>query len=557
MSCEPLKIIGPRGQKLYPSPMDKPGKYPTIWPLQRDIKRSISQYDHAEKVTICAQISARIPALDAAIRQKNGWSYPPQSWHPIFHGDFGDRDVWSDGTTQWLSYQVFPNALLGNSSKDLLKSIRVSGMDADRHGRDLAIFKCDASTGFMPKMIVVPGTRIGNGLQSYGWWSSVMSDTYAYGSNLMSGYGICAGGEFDGYRIYNGIIHDDLDEPIAARVLGYKRDDKFNWIPAYEDFRLGFQHGTHLWSEYDWHGMGAPLPRMSAAIMKWLRKEEIDDLMLTALANASSKAVTYKLAPGTDAPTALGDNFDIVTHTDPVTGDKKEIFVEKMGDGSTTFVGATEELKGLQYDFPTQNVQDMTRGNLVECLNQYGWPCSFLDSANTGRAATRLDCEMANESINEKQEPGGERLHWFLKFAVACGITHGFIPPPPPGPLDMAYRWTFGTPKEISVDAGNDVTASLNRLRFGLTSQRLQSSRWGDVQKQVDKDLMREALKRVDMTDALIKHAASKGYVIDFWPATQWFYSISPNPMFQESAQADAGGDSTAKNPAIKTSPEK
>jgi hypothetical protein len=550
-------ICGPRGESLYPSPQDRPGKYRHTNSLQRDIKRSISEYDHAEKVTLCAQIAARIPALSGAIRQKNEWAFPPDSWQPIFYHDYSDNDTWSDAAEEWLVHTVFQQALIGNSRKDLIRSIAVSGMDADRHGRDLAIFRCDASTGFMPRMQVVPGPRIGNGKGGDGgWWSSQTVSQVGFGSSGShgSGYSICKGGEFDGYRIYQGIIHNSNDEPIAARILGMKLEGG-NWIETYSDVRLGFQYGTHLWSEYDWHGMGSPLPKMSAAILKWLRKEEIDDLLLTGLANAASQTVIHQLAEGEDAPTALGDGLDMVETMD-ANGNTQTVYVAPIGDGGTKYIGSNEDLKGLSYENPHPNVQEFSRGNLVECLHDYGWPYSFLDSGDGGRAATRLDCELANNSIWQKQSPGEERLCAFVKFAIACGITHKHLAPAPLGPLDAPYKWTFGSPKEISVDAGNDVTAYLQMLRFGLTSQRIGTSRWGYVLKRIAKDRRKEAMMLADNTKAYIEYVKKEGMDItspEYLSASQFFYQPSPNPFMPQAAKPETDDSTTAPTEKKKT----
>jgi hypothetical protein len=140
-----------------------------------------------------------------------------------------------------------------------------------------------------------------------------------------------------------------------------------------------------------------------------------------------------------------------------------------------------------------------------------------------------LSCELVNNSLWQKQVTGETRLFWFVKFAIAQGIKHRHIPPPPAGPLDEPYKFTFGYPKEMSVDAGNDVTASLNRLRYGLTSQRVESARWGYVLKRIRRDRQKEVFSLVDDADALVKHAASKGHDLPFLKAVEFFYQPSAN----------------------------
>lgn len=206
-ASSPYLLCDQYGRSLFPARADRPGKYRNFANLKREIRESISQRDYGQMVSDCANICARIPALSGAIRQKNEWAFPPDSWQPIFYHEYNDKDKWSDEAEDWLVHTVFPNALLGNTRKDLIRSIAVSGMDADRHGRDLAIFRCDASTDFLPKMQIVPGPRIGNGGTKGTWWTSKTVTSVGGGSTGASGsgYDVCVGGEFDGYRIYQGI----------------------------------------------------------------------------------------------------------------------------------------------------------------------------------------------------------------------------------------------------------------------------------------------------------------------------------------------------------------
>ena len=80
-------IYGPSGQQIFPTPRESPGKYKPRPLLNREIKRSISQYDHAELVSLAVSLCCRIPALRAAIRDKNSWAFA--NWMPIYMGQIG------------------------------------------------------------------------------------------------------------------------------------------------------------------------------------------------------------------------------------------------------------------------------------------------------------------------------------------------------------------------------------------------------------------------------------------------------------------------------------
>jgi hypothetical protein len=533
--AEPYIICGPRGQKLYPSPREQPGKYRRRGQLPRDPKLAVSQADHAELVTLSAQLCSRVPLLRAAVRQKSEWAFAGDSWQPIYYGRHED---WGDTVTEWLVQQVYPNAIRASVRKDLMKAMQVSSMGWDIHGDDLAIYT--TGPGNMPQMQIVPGTRIGNGDLSMNWWNPNVSGV----SPEISGYGICMGGAFDGWKIYNGIIFNDDDEPVAARVLGWRRDGN-KYVPTYQDVRIGFEYGTHLASEYEWHGIGRSLPRIAASVIPWMDKEEIDDLFHKGIKNAAVKNVIHKLGDGQDAVTARGDAIEAVAIPAEAssTGQEETIFVEYAEGGNTAYIGSHEQLQAFLYQQPHPNVEEFAVRRIRECLHDYGWLYELTDLASTGRSPTRLATELVNNSIWAKQSTGETRLFGFVKFAVAMGIRHKHIPAAPDGPLDEPYKWTFGLPKEMSVDAGNDVKASLERLRYGLTSQRIESARWGYVQKRIDRDREKEVKALLDRVARVRDFAREKNLNLPDQKILELFYMPSANSSATPAGSGGGGAE--------------
>lgn len=526
-----LTICGPYGETLYPSPRSNPNKYRPRRQLYRDIKRSISQYDHAELVTNCTQIACSVPILGGAIRQMAEWAFAGDSWQPIHYGgDSPEWESWGDKAADWLIHSVNPNCIRRTTNKKLIKAMQVSAKAWIVQGDDLALFSVDANK--MPKMTIVPGTSIGNGDKRNGWWSSSQTVTGGaltnYGTGNASGYGVCVGGKFDGYRIYNGIIFDDEDEPIAARVLGLKRDGN-DWKETYADFQLGFQHGAHLASPYDWHGMGRSIPRLASAVPAWIDFTETDDNFRKGIKLMSTKTVIHQLAEGQDAVAARGDAVQQIDTTD-ADGNAQTIYVESTEGGDVTYIGSGENLTGMKYDQPHPNAEEFAVRKLRENIFDLGWLFELIDLSSTGRAPTRLGCELVNNSIWQLQTDGEERLNWFTRFSIGVGLANGHLAAPPAGPLDVPYLWTFGYPKEMSVDAGNDVKSWLEMMRYGITSQRLGAAKWGYVLKRIRRDRQKENFNLVDDAAALQKYAKDKyGADLPFLRAMEYFYMPSAN----------------------------
>ena len=527
----PFQIVGPYGETLYPSPRSNPSKYRPAIPLRREMRHAITQYAHSQMITDCTQLACAIPVLSGAIRQMCEWAFAGDSWQPIH---YGEDEKWGELAADYLVHEVFPNCIRRTPAKSLIKAVQVSAKGWIVQGDDLALFSTDENNN--PVMTCIPATLIGNGDIGTGWWSAL---TVTSGLSVFAnpyGFGICVGGRYDGYRIYNGVIYDDKEEPIAVRVLGWKRADgnsykqgKGSWEPTYTDFNLGFQFGTHMAFPYDWHGMGRPMPRIASAAIAWKDFQERDDNFQKGIKLASTKTVLHKLAEGQDAAQARGDAAQQITVVDN-DGNEQTVFVETMEGGDVTYISSAENLEGMKFENPHPNVEEFAVRKLREQVFDLGWLFELIDLSESGRAPTRLGCELVNNSIWQLQTIGEERMFWFTKFAIAKAIQNKRLPVPSKGGLMEPYLWTFGYPKEMSVDAGNDVTAMLKMLQTGLTSQRVSSSKYGYVRKQIRRDRQKEGFDLVDDAVAMLEYAKTKNQELPFVKAMEYFYQTGAAP---------------------------
>lgn len=526
-------IYGPSGQEIYPSPRESPGKYRPRPLLNREIKRSISQYDHAELVSLSASICCRIPALRAAIRDKNSWAF--SNWLPIY---LGENEAWGEAAEEYLTREVLPNALLRELREDFAWGMRVSGMGLDMHGDDLAIFTEDEYHN--PKIDFIPAPRIGNGYPGIGWISTMFTGTYSTPMRA-DGMGIVQDSKsrFNGMPIYNGVIRKD-GKPIGVRVQGYDA----NGLPMFFDVEIGMAAGTHYACEMEFFGQGRGLPRPAASVLHWCKKEEIDDQFLKGLANAAQRAVIHRLAPGMDAQSSRGNAIQTTNATqvnaDGSTTDTA-VFVEYSQDGNVVYIGADEDLAGIQFENPHPNAEAFAVRILMECLADLGWPYALLDATATSRAPTRMETQKANNAIHERQTIAEARSIRFFQFAIAKGMENGRIPRNDAG-IDP-YKWGVGYPAEMSVDQGNDVTAALNRLRMGLTNERIEAAKEGYIGKHIRQQREKEVRQLMLAADRACKFAKTLGHeTFTFDQAMALFYQPGPNPP-QPAAQPQPQGE--------------
>lgn len=523
-------LYGPIGQRIYPSPLDSPGKYRPRQYISREIKKSISQFDHSELLSISTQLCARIPALRSAIRDKNSWAFA--HWPPLF---LGDNEKWGEEVEEWLQHEVLPNAVLNELRPDYAWNMRISGMGLDIHGDDLAIFTEDEYHN--PRIMFIPGPRIGNG-PGGGFFSTVMSMSAAI-SIRPDGQSVAQDGKYKGLPIYNGIIRRN-GKPIAARVLGI--NDKGE--PTYVDLDLGFNFGTHYATECEWFGQGRPVPRIASGVLQWMKKEEIDDQLMKALALASTKMVVHQLPAGQDAAMARGNAIIQSTVQTPaldfagnpiLNGDgsqeqiDKEVFVEYLPDGNVMYIGSDENLAGLDYSNPSADVEKFAMRVGTELLADLGWCQKLIFSDGTSGAPTRLEVQKANNSVHDRQSVQKTRTIQFIRYAVSKGMEEKKISRNDSNAGMDAMKWGIGYPAEMSVDQGNDVTAALNRLKMGLTNERIESAKSGHVSKHIlrqrQKEMRAKQIAAIEDMDFL----KLKKVIITFQQAMEFYYQPNPN----------------------------
>ncbi len=521
-------LYGPSGQQIYGTPRESPGRYRPRPLMNREIKRSISQYDHAELVTLSTSLCCRIPA----IRDKNSWAFA--NWLPVY---LGENEVWGEAAEEYLTHEVFPNAMLRELREDFTWGMRVSGMGLDMHGDDLAIFTEDEQHN--PKIDFIPAPRIGNGIAGIGWAATMFTGAILMGVRA-DGMGIVQDGRYKGLPIYSGIIRKG-GIPIAVRVLGY--DDLGN--PSFSDIDLGAAFGTHYACEMEFFGQGRGLPRPAASVLHWLNIEEIDDQLLKGLKNAAERTVIHKLPPGQDAQMARGNAIEMTSETvaardafgniildsngNPTT-EERQVFVERSPDGTVAYIGADEDLVGLDYENPSSNVEAYAIRMVMGALADIGWSWALIDSSMVSRAPTRLETSKANNSISERQSIEEIRTIRFCQHAIAKGMKNGRVPRNDAG-IDP-YKWGVGFPAQMSVDAGNDVTAALNRLKMGLTNERIEAAKDGYIARKIRRDREKEVKQLMLAADRATKFCKSLGN-------EEWTFEQSMNlfQMFNPNAQ--------------------
>ncbi|HEV2210846.1 MAG TPA: phage portal protein [Verrucomicrobiae bacterium] len=492
----------------YPSPRWNLRQYkPRFW-LAGDTKVNVSAYDRWEMVNYSRQLRSQIDVLDTAITQKNSWAFG-DAWEPHY---CGQNAKWGQEAEEFLRYQFYPMCNVRGPLYHFKRSLSISGMAWDTDGDDLMILT--ETENHFPQLAFYSCMRIG--------WGGQLSGVHRQADFVQEG-------PFDGAKIFDGIIMDRNGRMIGVRVVdedGNVSDlSSFNADLAYEP----------VWSD-----QGRGIPRIAVSLLRWMNLQDIDEFLQRGMKRAAAIGLKFKTEEG-----EAGVGNEVITSevdqdvpagndTTETGGNTPKVYYEEIEGGEAYFFNSTtgEDVEEFRFQNPHPNseafIERLTRGSLASV----GWFYELLDLNQTGRAPSRLLCDLANQSIWSRQAAGELRARRAVVYALAKAMKHGFISRNDDG-MDP-YLWEFGLPKQVSVDAGNDEQADRENLKIGTTSKAILAQKrglhWKQILRQRHEEIIANAVEAADIE----KDTAGK---ITFEKAMELLEQRSANPQSRGGAR--------------------
>ncbi len=523
------KLLGPNGKPLsyflYPSPRQNLRSYkPRNW-LSADTRSNVTEYDRIELVNYSRQLFAQIDVLNTAVAQKNNWAFG-DAWDPHYSGT---NAAWGEEATEWLVNQWMPNANVRGPQYSFKRSLLLSGQSWDVDGDD-AMVLTETASGF-PQLAFYPATKIGNGRDLGG----------ASSASPTSNPTLVSGGEFDGAKIFDGVIYDRNARAIGLRIIG--EDGTHTDISAYN---------ADLAYEPVWSDQGRGIPRIAVGLLQWMSLQDIQEFLIRGLKRAASIGLINKTEEG---EAAIGNEViageEIPDHgtqtkfgdSSTTAGSDREVAYEEIEGGEMYYLSSTgnESIEALDFKSPHPNVEAfierITRGS----LSSVGWFYELIDFQATGRAPSRLLCDLANQSIWSRQRTGYRRWKRAIGYAIAKGMKSGYLTRNNDG-IDP-YLWEPGLPKPLQVDAGNDAMADREALKLGIVNKAILAQKshglhYRCLDRQRDMEL-RESIQRAVQLNKDFPQ-------LSFDRALELGEQRSPNPI---AAQQDQQSDSEGRAP--------
>lgn len=518
-------ILGPNGRParesagyLYPSPARNRRKYRPRFSLSADTRNNVSAYDRREMVDLSRQLRSQIDELNTAIREKNNWAFG-DAWDAHY---VGAKSAWGEEAEEFLKRQFYPMANVRGKLFHFKRSLKLSGQAWDVDGDDLMVLT-ESPSGF-PQIAFYPSTRIGNG------WKGVSGD------NLVQG------GPFDGAKIYDGVIVDRNSRMIGVRVLN--EDETYSDISSFN---------CDLAYEPEWGDQGRGIPRVAVSLLRWMDVQDIDDFLRAGIKRAASIGVKFK-TPGGEA--GLGNEIitseeeSAISEGDGTTqesGSKPpKLYMEEIEGGEAYYLDSEsgEEVEAFEHRNPHPNTEAfiarLTRGSLAAV----GWAYELLNLNATGRSPSRLVCDLANQSIWDRQSAGELRAYRAVSYAIAKAMKSGYLSRNDDG-IDP-YLWEFGFPAELSVDAGNDEAADRENLKLGTTSKTIIAQKRGWHRRDILRHRKTEIIENSVTAAEIEKETGGK---VSFDKALEMLEQRGPNPVAQGAGKAHTEGTKGTKAP--------
>jgi hypothetical protein len=357
-----------------------------------------------------------------------------------------------------------------------------------------------------PQLAFLPSTRIG--MQATGARGPAV--TKPGGSTM----GTVNGGPYDGAKIFDGVIYNRNNRMIALRLS--TEDGNIQDVSSYN---------CEIAYEPDWHDQGRGIPRIAVSLLRWMNVQDIDEFIQRGMKRAASIGLKVKTV---DGEAGMGNEV-ITQEADPnaPAGSNAQVAYEEIEGGEMWYLraGQGEDIDAVNYANPHPNSEAFIARIIHEAICSVGWLYELLDVGKTGRAPTRLACDVGNQHIWARQATGYRRWKRAISYAIAKAMKEGLLPRNEDG-MDP-YLWEPGLPKQLSVDAGNEEQADRENLKLGTTSKSIIAQKKGYHRQEIEAQRMQEIRDLV----AMAKQINQESPEVPFEKAMELLEQRSPNPL--------------------------
>lgn len=327
---------------------------------------------------------------------------------------------------------------------------------------------------------------------------------------------------WNGYRLVDGVIVNDVGRPLAYRVHDDARasfqdisavDMKLRFLPRYADQVRGFS-------------------ALGCAMVDFQDIDEVRRFELVAQKLAASIVLAETNETGLPPDSAESMLGEDTTETNP----DANIAMHTMQGGEIRYFrsGTGGKLEALMADRPTPAQQSFADSIIRQAMAGMGWSIDyFLDPSNVGGASMRVVVERINRHV------GMMRTQCLFPLArsvdawrIAKAMKEEMLPW-----SDDWFRWRYQGAANITADAKYSADVSAMRVELGLSSPQDESASIGKDWEQVQDQQIAYAIRfREKCAAAKISPDEVKAIAANAKPSAPPAQAQQPQPPQDQSA---------------------
>jgi hypothetical protein len=484
-------------QALLATPWTNPTQYlPRFYVINPDAEKLIQPWERRQQIQYGRELFAKMPIVSSAIMNKNHVAVG-NAWQPVFAGlvrNEADKQ-WVQAAENWLINDYYPNVNWQGQNFSFQDSLVLTGKDIDTEGGSLMLYR--NTKGGLPRIQLIPVDKIGS----------------------RDGEEVVVGSQYNGYKIYDGIIYNKENMPVALKLLG---------STAADDQYLSLFNCQYLF-EPAWQSSGHGISRVSYALTHLMDVQDINELLKITVKNFSAKGIIHKNAK---AAAPKGKRvFGVETQPAPTAPceAQSKIFFESINKGGTEYISSLDgsDIQPFNFDRPSPNTEAFLFRISSEAIASMGWFIELVTPSKLNGTSIRLIQDQARKLIVWRQQTLERRAKAIVQYGLATAMELGLIPKTD---NKTWMRWSFNRPSELTVDNGYDNAAQIESLTMGIATKSEICARrgkdWIEVSNQSEKELRdlftraKQLAKDFNITEAEAREWLSKREISNIAPTT-------------------------------------
>lgn len=405
-----------------------------------DIDKLIPKNDQRTLVYVSRRLYQNMGPVRAAIDQRAMYSVG-RAWRPKF---VGQATEWGKRAKEWLEEKWFPTCDVRGPNHDWQTGLYLDSVHVDRDG-DIGCLYTKTESGW-PQLQRIPAHRIGN-----------RSNDKDVGENDR-----LIGGPYKGLRISNGVVLNELDRPVAYKILGDNSEGKDDRYVSARD--MDFMYDPQ------WHEQNRGMPLFVHALNDW--RDMLQSLDWERQAQLIMSAIGL-IEYNEDGMVDTSDPATMFAKPSDGGAASGGLSVKTMQGGLIRYMksGSGAKLEAMKMDRPGEVWENFWDRGIRSALAGANWPYSLVWKPTGQGTAERVELQKADRSVMDRQdllEPIARRR---IGWAISVAINNGELSAYPGQDHGGFLKWEFTKPAKISIDLGRDANAQIEAWRAGFRNQ--------------------------------------------------------------------------------------